>query len=453
MGDADFLALDLGAAPPRGIADWLSKQIRDEIVQGVLARDAVLPPSRQLATDLGVSRGVVVEAYRRLTDEGLIDGRAGVGTVVVAAPKSLPREVSHTPEVFGYRCTALLVKRNLICIQACRTSRRSHARRGFNTAETAVLKRASALELGYGDPRGNFAARTQLARWLGVARGVQAHAEDIIVVSGVAQSLSLISQVLQRRGIDQTAIEDPGSRGARDSIEYSGMTTIPVAVDADGLDVDALHAAPADVVVVTPAHQFPHHCRGRLRRRAPLRPLAGSSVARIGAGARDVYRKYLKTMAPGLRLGWLIAPAQWQEELVGAKHAADLGSPTLPQLVFTELLTNGRYERHLRAIRQRQRARRDAFLDELRDQLPEIRVSGVAAGLHLVIELRGDPGTDAAVAGELLQRGVLVHPLSWHRQRPGPPGLVIGYAALSADRLREAARIVADVIGSGQQAS
>lgn len=469
MGNSQFLGLDVGGAPSRGIADWLCAQVRDAIAQGLLMREVAMPPSRQLAADLGVSRGVVVEAYRRLTDEGLIEGRAGRGTVVVAEPQSAPRPALHTVDAFrlplhgSARDVPFDLHPGVPDLSA-------FPRAAWLAAQGAVLNRTTSHELGYGDPRGNFAARVQLARWLGAVRGVRASAEDIIVVSGVAQSLSLISTVLLRRGISQIAIEDPGSRGARDSVEYGGISTIPVAVDEHGLDVDALRRAKVQVVMVTPAHQFPTGVvLAPQRRRAlldwavqdqvvieddydaehrydrpPVPALQGSAPQKvIYTGSTS------KSMAPGLRLGWLIAPARWQDELVAAKHAADLGSPALPQLVFTELLSNGKYERHLRLIRARQRSRRDAFLGELQRHRPEIQVSGVAAGLHLVIELPAAAGTDTAVAQKLLQLGVLVHPLSWHRQRPGPPGLVIGYAALSADRLREAARLIAGVISSG----
>jgi GntR family transcriptional regulator/MocR family aminotransferase len=145
-----------------------------------------------------------------------------------------------------------------------------------------------------------------------------------------------------------------------------------------------------------------------------------------------------KSLAPAMRLGWLIAPRPRQAALLAAKHASDLGNPALPQLVLAHLLASGEYERHLRAVRIRQRRRRDALLAGLREHLPEARVEGVAAGLHLLVTLPGAvPDTDLVERGAAV--GVLVHPLSWHRHRPGPPGLVLGYAAQPPDRLREAA--------------
>jgi GntR family transcriptional regulator/MocR family aminotransferase len=149
-----------------------------------------------------------------------------------------------------------------------------------------------------------------------------------------------------------------------------------------------------------------------------------------------------------MRLGWLVPPAPLHADLVEAKHAADLGSPALPQLVLARLIATGELEQHIRTVRKRQRTRRDALLGALREQLPEARVQGVPAGLHLLITFPDRAGTvdDVDLAERIHRTGVLVHPLSWHRQRPGPPGLVLGYAAHTPDQLREAARRIAGAL-------
>ena len=159
-----------------------------------------------------------------------------------------------------------------------------------------------------------------------------------------------------------------------------------------------------------------------------------------------------KALAPGMRLGWLVAPRRLDADLVTAKHASDLGSPALPQLILARLIATGELERHTRLARKRQRSRRDALLAALREQLPAARVQGVAAGLHLLITFPRSLGEidDTALAGGLRTAGVLVHPLSMHRQRPGPPGLVLGYAAHSPGQLREAAARIAEALRSGQ---
>jgi GntR family transcriptional regulator/MocR family aminotransferase len=280
--------------------------------------------------------------------------------------------------------------------------------------------------------------------------------------------MALLAQQLHREGIDSIAVEDPGSRGAVDEFAYWGLRPLPVPVDDDGIRVDALAATGAVTAFLTPAHQFPTGVVLAPQRRrellawavdaelvieddydaeyrydrAPVPALHAAASHRIAyAGSTS------KSLAPALRLGWLVAPPQRYEDLVAAKHASDLGSPTVPQLVLARLLESGEYDRHIRLVRTRHRARRDALLNALSTELPAASVKGVAAGLHLLVTL---PNVDdVALADDLRDAGVLVHPLSWHRRLPGPPGLVVGYAAHTPDRLREAAATIAKVASGG----
>ncbi len=191
-----------------------------------------------------------------------------------------------------------------------------------------------------------------------------------------------------------------------------------------------LRADPDDIIVVT----------GVAQALALLARVLRDLVAYAGSTS--------KTLAPGMRLGWLIPPSRLHADLVEAKHASDLGSPALPQLVLAWLIASGELEQHIRVVRTRQRSRRDALLRALREYLPAARVQGIAAGLHLLITFpgRSDPDTDLAEA--ILRAGVLVRPLSWHRQRPGVSGIVPGYAAHPPDRLHEAARRIAQVLNA-----
>jgi GntR family transcriptional regulator/MocR family aminotransferase len=224
-------------------------------------------------------------------------------------------------------------------------------------------------------------------------------------------------------------------------------------------------------VVVTPGHQFPTGSLLGPRRRAALIEWAERGDRLIIEDDYDAEYRYdrapvpavqasgpdrvaytgstSKSLAPGLRLGWLIPPARRYADLVAAKHASDLGSPVLPQLVLAQLIASGELDRHVRQVRARQRGRRDALLAALREQLPGVRVQGVPAGLHLLITFPGLAGPDlddTDLASRLQRDGVLVHPLSWHRMASGPPGLVLGYAAHAPDQLREAARRITGAV-------
>jgi GntR family transcriptional regulator/MocR family aminotransferase len=304
--------------------------------------------------------------------------------------------------------------------------------------------------------------RAALAPWLARTRGLRAGPDDIIVVAGVAQAMALLAQQLRREGVDSIAVEDPGSRGALDEFAYWGLQPIPVPVDDDGMRVDALAATGARAAFLTPAHQFPTGVVLAPQRRRELLAWAVDAaliieddydaeyrydrapVPAVHAAAPDriAYAgSTSKSLAPALRLGWLVPPKRRYAELAAAKHASDLGSPTVPQLVLARLLESGEYDRHVRLLRARHRARRDALLGGLTAELPSASVKGIAAGLHMLITLPDDVD-DVALADELQAAGVLVHPLTWHRRLPGPPGLVVGYAAHTPDRLRDAAATI-----------
>ena len=490
-GGADFLQLSPAAAPVRGLTGWLADAIRAAIMDGRLRAGAPLPATRLLAGDLGVSRGVIVEAYQRLADEGLVSARPGAGTRVLGVSRPTPGQAAPTepagsapgpagpgpagltPGLAGLAAGPPLMlphwrERAEIDLSPGVPDLSGFPRAAWLRAERLVLEQASVADLGYGDPRGSQSLRTELAGWLARTRGLRAGPGDIIVVTGVAQALALLGRVLRARGLSEIAVEDPGSRGARDDLAYWGLRPVPVPVDEHGLRAGELARGPARAVLLTPAHQFPTGVVLAPQRRRDLLDWAAAADGLVVEDDYDAEYRYdrapvpalhasaprlvayagstSKTLAPGMRLGWLIPPGHLHADLVEAKYASDLGSPALPQLVLARLIAGGELEQHIRQVRKRQRSRRDALLRALREHLPGARVQGVAAGLHLLITFPGLAGPDSELAGAILRAGVLVQPLSWHRMRPGPPGFVLGYAAHTPDRLREAARRIARVL-------
>ncbi|RSN44264.1 MocR-like pyridoxine biosynthesis transcription factor PdxR [Actinomadura sp. WAC 06369] len=431
---ADFLQLDVRDAPRGGRADWLAGRLRDAIADGRLPVGARLPATRTLAADLRVSRGVVTEAYRRLVDDGHVAGRGRAGTVVVAAPVvAAPARVDLSPGLPDLT---------------------AFPRAAWLRAERAVLATLPASGLGYGDPRGAPELRTAVASWLARNRGVRADPADIVVTAGTAQVIGLLARVLHDAGAGTVAFEDPGSLGTRQHLDYWGTAHPPVPVDADGIRVDLLRASGAPAVLLTPAHQFPTGAVLSGPRRRALMDWArdGGLIIEDDYDAEHRYdrppvpalRSMLadrvfyagsvsKLLAPALRTGWLLAPPAHRDAVVDAKRCADLGGAVLPQLVLARLMDSGELERQLRFLRRRHRARRDAMIRAIAEHLPAATVHGAAAGLHLTVTLAAgdDEGgaIDRAVAAAALDRGVKAHPLSWHCQRPHPPGLVLGYAA------------------------
>jgi GntR family transcriptional regulator/MocR family aminotransferase len=492
VGGADFLQLSPAAAPARGLTSWLADAVRAAIIDGRLGAGAPLPATRVLADDLGISRGVIVEAYQRLADEGLVSAQRGAGTRVLGLRSADPGRTrvdgsgGRTAEPSGNgvegsaepgRLPLRWRGRAEIDLSPGVPDLAGFPRAAWLRAERAVLERASVADLGYGDPRGSEWLRAELAGWLARTRGLRAEPDDIIIVTGVAQALALLAQGLRRHGGANggIAVEDPGSRGSRDELAYWGLHPVPIPVDSRGLIVDQLAGTGVRAVLLTPAHQFPTGVVLAPGRRRDLLDWAAAARALIIEDDYDAEYRYdrapvpalqasapdqvayagstSKTLAPGMRLGWLIPPGRLRDGLVEAKHASDLGSPALPQLVLAHLIASGELERHIRGVRKRQRSRRDALLRALREHLPEARVQGIAAGLHLLVTFPEGSGAadDTDIAERVSRAGVLVHPLSWHRQRPGPPGLVLGYAAHTPDQLREAARRIALVLASARR--
>ncbi|WP_055702823.1 PLP-dependent aminotransferase family protein, partial [Streptomyces silaceus] len=477
-GASDFLQLDPRDAPRGGLADWLARRIRRAIADGRLAAGDRLPATRTLAGELRVSRGVVTEAYRRLTEDGHVAGRGRGGTVVVAVP-----HVGSTPVrgkgVDGYARSAapfsFASPTGLGTFDAVRAAPAridlspglpdlaAFPRAAWLRAERAVLAGLTPSDFGYGDPRGTPALRGAVARWLSRNRGIPADPDDVLIVNGTAQALRLLVDVLRAAGISEVAVEEPGSLGVRQHLRPLG--TPPVPVDAQGVRVDALRATGAPAVLLTPAHQFPTGVVLGGERRRELMDWArdGGLVIEDDYDAEHRYDRpavpalrallpghvcyagsVSKLLAPALRLGWLLAPPAYRDALVDAKRLVDLGNAALPQLVLAHLMESGDLERHLRLIRKHHRRRRDAMIEAIRTELPGAVVHGAAAGLHLTLTLDASSydGPDTALATAALAHGVKVHPLSWHTQLPYPPGLVLGYAASTPTLIEEGVGVI-----------
>ncbi|WP_328619524.1 MocR-like pyridoxine biosynthesis transcription factor PdxR [Streptomyces sp. NBC_00354] len=486
VSGSDFLQLDIGQAPPGGRTEWLTARIRAAIADGTLPVGSRLPAGRVLAAELGVSRGLVTEAYQRLTDAGQVLGRGRSGTIVVAAPPTTtdlrapdpsaptgpagqpgplrPGGSQHPAGPFVPAVPSAPVVDALRGVP-CRIDLSpgvpdltAFPRTAWLQAERRVLAGLTAADFGYGNPQGTPALRAAVTGWLARNRGIRADPDEVVVVAGVAQALGLLAQVLREDGVRRVAVEDPGSLGARQQLEYGRLETVPVPVDGSGLDTAALRASGAGVVLLTPAHQFPTGVvlDGERRRELLGWAAAGGLVIEDDYDAEHRYDRapvpalrallpegvcyagsVSKLLAPALRLGWLLVPPRLRDAVVAAKRYADLGNPVLAQLVLARLMDSGELERHLRFVRRRHRRRRDAMLRAIAAHLPGARVHGAAAGLHLMVTFDGAAFDDTALAAAALALGVKAHPLSWHRIRPGSPGLVLGYAAGPPGELEE----------------
>jgi GntR family transcriptional regulator/MocR family aminotransferase len=441
----------------------LERQLREAVRAGRLASGARLPATRVLAAELDISRGVVVEAYAQLTAEGYLLTRRGAGTTVASAPRPArtpeqpphPRAVAEdfhpgTPDLASFPRAAWL--RSL----------------------RAVLRELPDDRLGYADPAGTPELRAALARYLGRARGVACESERVLVTSGLTQGVALACRALRARGARRIAVEDPGFMVHRGVAAHCGLEVVPVPVDVHGLrtGADGLGAVEADVLLVTPAHQSPLGGVLAPERRAELLAWADARDAYVIEDDYDAEHRYdrepvgalqglapervvyagcaSKVLAPSLRLGWLVPPRALVTALTMEKSLDDLGTSAIDQLALADFLERGELDRHLRRMRPRYRARRDALIAALARELPAWRIGdGIAAGLH-VVALLPEAVDEAAFLAAAAEHGMRLHGLSWFRVTPGPPGLVLGFGAASEPALARAVAQLAQVAAAAR---
>jgi GntR family transcriptional regulator / MocR family aminotransferase len=454
------LLLSVSRDGPQTLGAQIEDQLRRAIRDGTLRAGARVPSTRDLARQLGVSRRVTVDAYEQLAAEGYLVLRQGARPRVseaAAAPEAAPPEVvpPSRPPRFNFRPS----------IPDVSTFPRTAWLRSLREAVTGI----SDADLGYGDYAGVDLLRSALADYLGRVRGVVADPARIVVTSGYSQGQGLVCRALAAAGATRIAFEDPSHPEQRLIAERAGLEAVPAAVDEDGIRVDDLERADADAVVVTPAHQHPTGAVLAGERRTALLAWLRDNEAiaieddydaeyrydRAAVGAlqglepdRVVYAgSASKTLAPALRLGWLVVPPPLLAAVRHEKMLADQGSARIEQYAFADFLGRGELDRHLRRMRVHYRARRDALLDALAEALPEAAVRGIAAGLHATVQLP-DGDDEEAIMREARRRRIEVTTMGDYRMSPGthPPTLLLGYAQIPEAAIRPGVEALADAV-------
>ncbi|MFD3515365.1 PLP-dependent aminotransferase family protein [Streptomyces sp. NPDC058657] len=446
------LHLDLGGSGSgAGLRTGLRDALREAVRTGRLAPGTRLPSSRTLATDLGIARNTVADAYAELVAEGWLTARQGSGTRVAArasatSTTSASRKLPHPAG--GPRRPAA---RTALSLFPGAPELSSFPRTEWLKAYRKALAAAPYEAFGYGDPRGRPELRTVLAEYLARARGVHADPERLVIRSGYVNALTFLAQALRRRTppVRAVACESYGLPFHRDCFRAAGLRTPALGLDELGSRTQELAGMDeVGAVLLTPAHQFPTGVVLHPQRRAAAVDWArrtGSLILEddydgefrydrqpVGAvqGLDPERTVYLgttsKSLAPGLRLSWAVLP----EELVGLLSPHDNTSSSLEQLALAEFIASGAYDRHVRSMRLRYRRRRDDLVAALAARAPDVRVTGIAAGLHVILEL--PPGTEQSVIRAAHWQGLALEGLSAYRH-PDAPGegrdaLMVGYA-------------------------
>jgi len=465
-----LVRLDRSASQP--LRAQLETSLREAIRDGRLRGAERLPSSRELARELGVSRGMVQECYGQLLSEGYLTSRTGSATRV-ADIKERPAAASPVPPSPARRPP----DRALIAdFRAGVPDLSSFPRTEWAWAVRQACGEVASADLGYGDPRGSAVLREVLAGYLRRVRAADADPGRMIISTGFAQGVNLVLRALSReRGVSCVAFEDPGYGSAQSdetvrAAVAMGLRAKYVPVDEEGLVVSALAASGAQAVVVTPAHQSPTGVVLSAARRhalvdwaqreggyvieddydsefrydkepvGALQGLAPDQVFLVGTAS--------KALAPAVRLGWVHAPSPLARAVAEEKEMSDRGSCALDQLALATLLTSGRYDRHLRRMRSVYAGRRAALVEAFARHSPGVRLTGLAAGFHAVAPLPAS-ADEAAVIAAARERRVGLYGIGAYRgtaDAAAPPALVIGFGNVGERAIAPAIAAVADLL-------
>ncbi len=470
-GAGPGLLVELDRSDGARLGHQLQDQLRAAVRDGRLRAGERLPSSRRLSEELHVSRGMVVACYEQLVAEGYLVGTAGSGTRVAAGvsePAGQSRPAGATSS------SPVSQQRDEIDFEYGVPDLRSAPLRDWMWALREAARTAPTAVMGDDNDAGDPRLRQVVAAYHRRVRAGTAEAGHTVIVNGFRQGLVLALGALARAGVERVGLEDPGPREHDEIVRRAGMQPVAVPVDRAGLDVDALRRSGARAVVVTPAHQCPTGVvMGPERRQAlvtwaaevdgivleddydaefrydrqPVGSLQGLAPDRVLA-----LGSLSKTLAPGLRLGWLLVPPALVGPVVREKLLTSRGAPALDQLALAALMESGRYDRHVRRMWEVYRRRRDVLAGALTEHAPGLRLVGLEAGCHAVLELPSGVSEDEVVQAAL-RRGVRVYGMSRYRvdaPRAGeaqvPAALVIGIGNVNEERIRRGVEVLGEVL-------
>jgi GntR family transcriptional regulator/MocR family aminotransferase len=439
--------LDLHLDRPGGrVRDGVMEAIRDAIRSGRLAPGAQLPSSRALASDLGVARNTVASAYTELIAEGWLTSQHASRTLVAQRAVDVVPAVVSPPKTRTQRTLDHDLRPGHPDLS-------SFPRTAWSRAVKRALNIAPFEAFGYTDPQGRPELRNALAQYLARARGVRARPGNIVICSGAADGLNFLAGALAEAGVAAVAVEAFGLDAQRAALARAGLRCPPMTVDSNGADVTALDdMADAGGVLLTPSHQFPLGVSLHSNRRAAVvdwaRRTGGviieddydgefrydrSPVGALHGGdpERVIYMGTAsKSLAPGLRLGWLVLPDRLVDAVGRQRGEREETCSFVDQLAMAEFIVSGSYDRHIRTMRAQYRRRREQLVAAVARSSPTTTVAGMQAGLQVMLELAG--ADESALCRQRAWRRLGVEGLDLFRHPEAGSernGLVIGFAA------------------------
>jgi GntR family transcriptional regulator/MocR family aminotransferase len=482
-GDFNLWELDRDSAVPLG--RQIYARLRDAILAGTLRPTTRLPSSRNLAVLLRVARSTVVATYEQLLAEGYLSGRTGSGTFVSSdlpdqrpieavrsavekASKPATSDFAGSIETF-VRATA---QREALpfTLGRCRFDARSAD--CWRRLTQRTLRNFAPTHLGYSDPRGLADLRELICDYLRAARAVRCEPWQIIVTTGTQQAIDLAIRTLLAEG-DEAWVEDPGYAMTHQALSAAKVKIRPIAVDRQGIDVGAgiINAPRARAAFITPSHQHPLGVVLSMARRLELlawarkadayiieddydsdfryvnRPIA--SLQGLDDHGRVIYAGTLnKILFPGIRIGYLVIPADLVRAFVATRHIIDRHPQSLTQPVLAEFMRGGHFVTHLRRTRQCYHEQRDHLVSELQRRLGTlIEAESPDQGMHLVAFLR--PGlSDVQVENAARREGVVVRAMSpLYRIAPKRQALMLGFSGYPCEMIPPAVARLARAIG------
>ncbi len=486
-----WLSLDRSAKTP--LIRQLYLGLRQQILQGNLAAGTKLPATRALATQLHVSRNVVLEAYEQLVAEGYLEGRPGAGTYVAAGAtwsRFCQSELVQSELVQSELALSELALSERVPLPAPSSGVNpddsvlpidfrsgipaldQFPRKRWGQIARQVCLETTPTSFSYGSPAGQMELRTVLAAYLQRTRGVVCQPDQIVITAGAAQAFGLVVKLLAGPG-DRVALEDPGPLEVRQIFRAAGVELQPVPVDQRGLQTQYLSCLPSPrFVLVTPSHQFPLGSLLTIQRRIELLDFARISGCLIveddydsefrfegtPVGAmqgldpeRVIYiGTFSKILSPALRLGYLVLPPAYVQDCLKLKWLSDLHNSALDQLTLARFIQSGQFDRHVEQMRQLYRQRRNALRQALQDQFGErVTISGDSTGLHLIAGFAG-----IAFTAPLLQKlqQVKIYPVSAYAADPSQfqEQIILGYGNLTIPEIQAGIAVLAQTLSAAE---